>query len=667
MPVATHDPEPEPTGVAFTGEANKPTELPTLHDAASRGDVALVQSLLDSHSHGVDGLDASGASALLVAAREGHFAVVELLVAQGANVSLKNQNQSSALQFASLHGYAAVATFLLMQSEVVQRIDDMNASGYSALHCAAREGHVEIARLLLDHGANIEVTSDGWHPLHTACVKDHVEIARLLLSRGANVNAAMGDGVTPLHHAVLHGSVKLAELLLDVGAGVETCAGDSRMSPLHLAALRGDVAMIKFLLNRGAHVDTESAAGTTPFVTAAQHGHLDTVAFLVSIDAQWKERKSPLHVVTANGFTDVLKFLIAEGVDVDLSDEYGLTPLCVAVVSGQVDALHVLIAAGASANVVNQQAGDYTALHYAAELGREEAMKTLIATGGGDVHAKTDAGHTPFLVAALHGHVDVLSVLLENGAEPFASGDDFSAVHLAATTNQLKVLQFFVANGLTQDFEKETNGVSPLSLAASAGHIDVVQFLIEYQESSCGTRSEVKLALRTEALTGAIEGSQLEIVRLLCENGASTDMLATKDTTALHTAAAVGSTEIVEYLLGVQHVDIQTHNSAGLTALLYAATAGHGHIVDVLIAHGAPVDEAVEHSVNPELNGTTSVHFAALYGYVDVLETLLKHGANINAKTCQGTGALECARECDNAEEIPRVVEFLIIHGARED
>lgn len=664
MPVATHDPEPEPAGAALTEEASK---LTVLHDAAAQGDVARVQSLLASASHRVDELDSSGASALLVAAREGHVAVAELLVSQGADMNRKNQNQSTALQFASLHGHTAVTAFLLTQSDVVQQIDDMNASGYSALHCAAREGHVEIAQLLLDHGANIEVTSDGWHPLHTACVKNHVEIARLLLSRGVNVNASMGDGVTPLHHATLHGSVDLTELLLDAGAEIDVCAGESRMSPLHLAALRGDMKVIGFLVGHGgAQVDSECAAGTTPFYTAAQHGHLDAAVYFSSLDEHWKERKSPIHVVTANGFTDLLKFLLAEGVDVNMSDEYGLTPLCVAVVSDQVDALHVLIDAGANVNKEIHQAGDYTALHYAAELGREEAMKTLIATGDSDVHAKTDASHTPFLLAALHGHVGVLSVLLENGAEPFADEDEFSAAHLAATTGQLDVLQYFLSNGLTQDFEKETNGVSPLSLAASAGHLNVVQFLIEYQVSNVGT-SEAQTALRTEALTGAIEGGQLEIVKLLCENGASTDMLATKDTTALHTAAAVGSTEIVEYLLVEQHVDLQTRNSAGLTALLYAATAGHGHVVEVLIAHGAPVDEAVANSVNPELHGTTSVHFAALYGYVDVLETLLKHGANINAKTSQGTGALECAKEGDNTEEIPRVVEFLMAHGTRED
>ncbi|GAB9475896.1 hypothetical protein Gpo141_00012972 [Globisporangium polare] len=664
--------DPEPVGaIVSTGAAGKRTAVPALHDAAARDDVALVQSLLSSPSHSVDELDASGASALLVAAREGHCAVVELLVAHGADVALKNQNQSTALQFASLHGHTAVATFLLTHqsdASVVQQIDDMNTSGYSALHCAAREGHAEIAQLLLDHGANVEVTSDGWHPLHTACVKNHVEIVRLLLSRGANVNAAMGDGVTPLHHAALHGSMELAELLLNAGAGAETCAGESHMSPLHLAALRGDVAMIEILVGSGAQTDSESAVGTMPFYTAAQHGHLDAVKLLTGVDTQWKERKSPIHVVTANGFTDVLKFLIAEGVDVDLRDEYGLTPLCVAVVSDQVDALHVLIAAGANVNVLNQQAGDYTVLHYAAELGREEAMKALIVTGGGDVHVKNDTGHTSFLVAALHGHVGVLSVLLENGADPLVGEDEFSAAHLAATTGQLQVLEYLLANGLTRDFEKETNGVSPLSLAASAGHIGVVQFLVEYQVSNNSSHTrETQLALRTEALTGAIEGDQLEIVRLLCENGASVDMLATKDTTALHTAAAVGSTEVVEYLLDVQHADLQTRNSAGLTALLYAATAGHSHIVGVLIAHGAPVDEAVDHSVNPELNGTTSVHFAALYGYVDVLETLLKHGANINAKTSQGTGALECARECDNTEEIPRVVEFLVAHGAVEE
>lgn len=665
MTTDVRDPDPEPVVAdAAAHSAKAPAPVPELHEAASRGNLALVQSLLELPEHSVDERDASGATLLMVAARDGQLPVVELLVQRGADVTLKNKNQSTALMFAALHGRAAIAAFLLAQPAAVERINDMNVGCYSALHCATSEGHLEVVQLLLDHGADAEVTNDGWRPLHVACSKNYVAIIKLLLKHGVDVNAPMQDGITALHFVALHGSIELATLLLDAGAGIAIGAGESHMTPLHLAAVRGDVAMIQFLLDHGAQVDTETTARATPFYTAAEHGHLEAAKLFASIDAQWKTHKSPIHVVAANGFADVLAFLLESGVDIELPDDHGLTPLCVAAVRDQVETVNALIAAGANVNAKTAEADGYSCLHYCAELGRVEIMAILIAHGA-DIHARTAMGHSPFNVATIHGHVPVLSLLLEHGADPLADGaGHFFAPHLAATTGRLAVLEYLATNGFTRDFEHETSGVTPMSLAAAAGHLNVVAFLMEFQDTS-GAPDAAKTARRTEALIGAIEGEHLDIVKYLCERGgAGIEMLETKDTTALHTAAAIGNVPIVEYLLTTQHASVRARNAAGLTPLLYAATAGHAHVVDVLLAHGASVDEVVEHSCEPELDGTASIHFAALYAHMNVLETLVAHGANINAKTSQGTGVLDCARDCDDEAAIPHVVAFLEAHGA---
>lgn len=113
-------------------------------------------------------------------------------------------------------------------------------------------------------------------------------------------------------------------------------------------------------------------------------------------------------------------------------------------------------------------------------------------------------------------------------------------------------------------------------------------------------------------------------------------MLATKDTTVLHAAAAVGSVEIVEYLLEKQHADLQARTSMGVAALTYAAATVRPKIVKMLIAHGAPVDEAIEDSSDPVQNKIAFMHVVAFYGNTDVLD----HGADINAKTVNGTSVL---------------------------
>lgn len=119
-------------------------------------------------------------------------------------------------------------------------------------------------------------------------------------------------------------------------------------------------------------------------------------------------------------------------------------------------------------------------------------------------------------------------------------------------------------------------------------------------------------------------------------------MLAMKDTTALHVAAAVGSVKIVEYLLEKQHADLHARTSVGggVAALMYAAATVRPKIVEMVIAHGAPVDEAIEDSTDPVQNKIAFMYIAVFYGNMDVLTVLLDHGADINTKTVNGTSVL---------------------------
>ena len=91
---------------------------------------------------------------------------------------------------------------------------------YTPLHVAVREGSVEIARMLIDAGADLDV-QDTWGsqtPLHVAAINERVEIARMLIGAGADVNVQDDYGWTPLHYAANNGSVEIAKMLIDAGA-----------------------------------------------------------------------------------------------------------------------------------------------------------------------------------------------------------------------------------------------------------------------------------------------------------------------------------------------------------------------------------------------------------------------------------------------------------------
>lgn len=94
-----------------------------------------------------------------------------------------------------MEGNIALARLLLAHGATVNLADEQGAT---PLHAAAASGNVELVTLLLDKGADIHATASGWTPLHTAAMKKQRGAAELLLARGADVNARTGYGQTPL-------------------------------------------------------------------------------------------------------------------------------------------------------------------------------------------------------------------------------------------------------------------------------------------------------------------------------------------------------------------------------------------------------------------------------------------------------------------------------------
>lgn len=113
--------------------------------------------------------------------------------------------------------------------------------GFTALHLAAFFGKTEAARMLLDHGASVDVyTRNPFanQPLHAAAAGRHIEVCRVLLAAGADVNATQHGGYTPLHESAQHGDVEMSELFLSAEADVQA-VNDTGETPADTAAAAG--------------------------------------------------------------------------------------------------------------------------------------------------------------------------------------------------------------------------------------------------------------------------------------------------------------------------------------------------------------------------------------------------------------------------------------------
>ena len=158
--------------------------------------------------------------------------------------------------------------------------------GRTALHTAARYGHIEIARLLLERGAWINSVYTGLrHPLHEAASGGHALMASFLLQNGALVDAEDESGYRPLHAACMAGSCEVARVLLEAGAQVGSC-GNDRFQPIHHAAQDTDNAdLIRLLVSYGANVEAKHSFRYTPLIMACRSKHSSAVQALLDAGA----------------------------------------------------------------------------------------------------------------------------------------------------------------------------------------------------------------------------------------------------------------------------------------------------------------------------------------------------------------------------------------------
>ncbi len=319
-------------------------------------------------------------------------------------------------------------------------VEQQDNMGYYPLHTAAKGGSAEIARILIDNGANVdqvaqvidpgtirmarrqlemmeEVASKRdipqeevreakrrlpiareqreknkapMTPLQIAVMQENTNVAQVLLKNDADPNIARGDTYSPLFTAVIDENMRMVQLLVEKGADVNAKSGGMTMTPLYVASIF-DKDMAVWLLDHGANPNVAS------------------------------QGEYPLHASSRNGHLDLTRKLIQNGAQVNVQDERGYTPLHSARSS---DVAKLLINNGANVNATVEdsipikqdgkreykQDTGITLLHLAAADGKVKAAKMLLDNGA-TPDAKTGSGLTPLEVAKKNDHDKIVKML----------------------------------------------------------------------------------------------------------------------------------------------------------------------------------------------------------------------------------------------------------------
>nr|XP_015208876.1 PREDICTED: ankyrin repeat domain-containing protein 29 isoform X2 [Lepisosteus oculatus] len=217
--------------------------------AARKGNLALLQLLLNSGRVDVDCRDSLGTTALMVASYSGHYESVRELIMQGADINLQRETGSTALFFAAQQGHNDIVKLLF---EFGASTEFQTKDGATPLFLAAQEGHVTVIRQLLSSGAKVnQPREDGTAPLWMAAQMGHSEVVKVLLLRGADRDADRKDGSTALFKAAYKGYNDVIEELLKFSPSLRLLKNGS--TALHAAVMGGNVRTVVLLL--GANAD----------------------------------------------------------------------------------------------------------------------------------------------------------------------------------------------------------------------------------------------------------------------------------------------------------------------------------------------------------------------------------------------------------------------------
>jgi ankyrin repeat protein len=309
--------------------------------------------------------------ALLAAVEANDVPGVSNWIKRGANVNQRGPLPYTVLMIAAGRGYVQITDLLLSAGADVHALD--STLGASALHKAAQSGVVDVARLLLDHGAfiNLQSATVGHTPLIDAVWAKKPAMVKFLLERGAALTIKThyqgtvwdfigreprwtAGGTTPEEE----GWGRTIREMLEARQAKEEAAVGAQ--PLMQAVLSNNLGEVKRLIAAGADVNELS-----PVVGGPNDG------------------QTPLLVASFNGFTEIVRELVAAGANPRIID-YLLkaTPAHKAAFSGHPGPLQVLVDQGLVDLNAQGPYNGYTALHDSVWHGHAEAMEVLL---GADV------------------------------------------------------------------------------------------------------------------------------------------------------------------------------------------------------------------------------------------------------------------------------------------
>lgn len=589
---------------------------------------------------------------------KGYLNVMKFLLANGASLTATDGGGPSPIYSAASKGQLSALQLLL---DAGADINSVSGEG-TALFAAVINKNDTVTDYLLSKGADPNIEgNDGRAPLHVAAEKGYTNAIAMLLDHGADIDITTRDGVKfsqPRQH----------------GAGIYSISYSG--TPLSFAIAQEDEPTVQLLLSRGANVNPK-IVGNSPLILAAMMGDTNLVHTLVKAGSV--TTNEPVVEAAISSMPNEIPYLLDAGADPNLvANPNNRPPLLRAIDSfvnqwAQTSVRDNEMRRPASGRMVPLLGPPRTVRTFAsvpnsnvsADVDWEAIVKALVEKGA-DVNHVSNM-QTP-LLSLMYGDTvpsQMAEWLLDHGADPnFSGGANPNGgppgdppLFVACQKREIELARLLLEHGAEANFQEETTGATPLFIAVQNEDLQMVELLLANGADPNGasdgkaspiyvlfdrylSKSYSKNPNRIGSYVGPFgaerflqhemeasdlanrENEILAIMKALIEKGARIDRELSDGYQPVHFAASIKDTQILSLLLQSK-ADPNATNAEGFTPLHVAAAKDRPDAIRILIKAGADINRQ-------DKDGDTPLHVAALLKRLESSEALIKLGADKN-------------------------------------
>ena len=339
------------------------------------------------------------------------------------------------------------------------------------------------------------------------------------------------------------------------------------------------------------NVDKDSLA----FLIATQNGKVDVVTRYISMGQSLEVKddygRTPLHIAIEFGHTEIIRILIDAGADTEartgraLQTYFGWTPLMFAAHWGNSEAIRLLTSAGADLNATEQGSRyPHSVLAIAAVEGNYLSAQQLIKLGANVNSTSEDRSFTPIFLASRHNHVELVELLINNGASVNeGTKDSYTPLHAAAISGNMRIAELLINNGAKIDSKStgdSSPGETPLHVAAFTDQVDLARLLVKHNANINSTTEYGHTPLRR-----AIDAGNLSMAELLLEWKADVNIKDTNELSVLHIVAQSDMVSLAGKLIDLSS-DINARDKYSKFTPLDYAQDGNPEMIKIFEAAG---------------------------------------------------------------------------------